>query len=412
MIIGAGPAGSGAAHACAKAGLNTVFVDRKKEVGLPIACSGAIGSYLIPFLPFHVPSEFLECQIAGLEFISEEISYTRIGGPWQSYAIDRASFDKWLAKRAQKAGAVLLLHTELENLDFINRGSAKRAIFKEGGGHENIEFKVLIGADGANSRVLDLLGEREPEARLGKALVYEYEGVELESPKMDQIFFGDFAPGGYAHLFPLSGSRANVGLGSIIGGVDLKKCFEDFISIPSISAQLKGARILKEKSGFVAFDRMSKRPQYRNVLLAGEAGSQNIKPLVEGFLPSIICGDIAGKTAARHILKGEPLENYQNNLNKKLGLIFKESNKLAGVLEEISDIKDKSSYLLLFGLTSQLLSIKEAKTLKDREYLEIKKIIVKRANSKSRLVFSKVSERAAIYYLNLLRRINSKIYKL
>jgi geranylgeranyl reductase family protein len=396
LIIGAGPAGSGAAHACAKAGLNTVFVDRKKEVGLPIACSGAIGSYLIPFLPFQVPNKLLESRIAGLEFISEEISYTRTGGPWQSYAIDRASFDKWLAKRAQKAGAELLLHTELENLDFINRGLAERAIFKEGGGQENIEFEVLIGADGANSRVLDLLGEREPGARLGKALVYEYEGVELESPEMDQIFFGDFAPGGYAHLFPLSGGRANVGLGTIIDETNLKNCFEDFISIPSISAQLKGARILKEKSGYVAFDRMSKKPQYGNVLLAGEAGSQNIKPLVEGFLPSIICADIAGKTAARHILQGEPLENYQNNLNKKLGLIFKESNKLAGVLEEISDIKDKSSYLLLFGLTSQ----------------EIKKIIIKRVNSKSRLVFSKVSEKAAIYYLNLLRRINSKIYKL
>jgi digeranylgeranylglycerophospholipid reductase len=299
LVVGSGPAGSSAAYACAKAGLETVFIDRKKEVGIPITCSGAVGSYLFAFLPFKVPKRFLEHRIEGLEFIVEDLSFVRKGAPWTSYAIDRSAFDLWLAERAQKAGAELLLDTEFTNLKFDSHKQANKAVIRQDGKIKELEFRVLIGADGVESKVLERLGKRRKEARLGRAVVYEYKGVNLDFPDLDQLYFGDFAPGGYAHIFPLSEDRANVGVGSIDEKSDIKKCFTKFLSHPRIQPQLKGAVKVREKSGRVSFEHLSSRRQYNNVLLAGEAASQNIKPLVEGFLPSIICGDIAGKTAAR-----------------------------------------------------------------------------------------------------------------
>ena len=36
LVVGAGPAGSAAARACASAGLRTLVVDKREEVGYPV----------------------------------------------------------------------------------------------------------------------------------------------------------------------------------------------------------------------------------------------------------------------------------------------------------------------------------------------------------------------------------------
>jgi digeranylgeranylglycerophospholipid reductase len=412
LVVGAGPAGSSAAYACAKAGLETVFIDRKKEVGIPITCSGAVGSYLFGFLPFKVPKRLLEHRIEGLEFIVEDISFVRRGGPWTSYAIDRSAFDLWLSKRAQNAGAELLLETEFTDLKFDSQRRVKKAVLTREGKIKEVEFSVLIGADGAESKVLERLGKRRKGAKLGRAVVYEYKGVNLDSSDMDQLYFGDFAPGGYAHIFPLSEDRANVGVGTIDEKIDINKCFTKLLSHPRVHSQLKGAEQVREKSGRVSFEWLSDRRHYDNVLFAGEAASQNIKPLVEGFLPSIICGDIAGKTAFRHIRDGAPLESYQENLDRVLGPIFNESDKLIELLGDISELKGEKSYLLLAGLTGNIFTPKDVLSLKDSKPDMIKERLGSLKKSKTKQTIRYLTERGVITYLHARRWINSKIYKL
>jgi digeranylgeranylglycerophospholipid reductase len=412
LVVGSGPAGSSAAYACAKAGLETVFIDRKKEVGIPITCSGAVGFYLFAFLPFKVPKRLLEHRIEGLEFIIEDLRFVRKGGPWTSYAIDRSAFDMWLSQRAQNVGAELLLETEFVDLKFDSQKKVKKVVIRQNGKIKDLECSVLIGADGAESTVLERLGKRRKGAKLGRAAVYEYKNVNLESPDLDQIYFGDFAPGGYAHIFPLGDGRANVGVGSIDEKTDIKKCFSEFLSHPRVQLQLKGAEQLREKSGQVSFEHQSNRRQYGNVLFAGEAGSQNIKPLIEGFLPSIICGDIAGKTAARYLKGGVPLESYQKNLDRVLGPIFNESDKLIELLEDVSDLKGEKSHLLLAGLTANLFTLKDVLSLRDSVPEEIIGGLISLEKSKTNQMVLNLSERVAITFLHARRRLNSKIYKL
>jgi digeranylgeranylglycerophospholipid reductase len=412
LVVGAGPAGSSAAYACAKAGLRTILIERKKELGVPVSCSGAIGGYLLPFLPFKLPKRFLEYKIEGLEFFVEDISFTRKGGPWTSYAIDRSSCDKWLGERARDSGAELFLNTELIGLRFDDENSVKSGLIKRNGDTGSIEFTILIGADGAESTVLEELGQRKRGARIGRAMVYEFKDVDLVSPSLDHVYFGDFAPGGYAHLFPVSKDRANVGVGTIVKNADVNGCFEKFLSLPAIRSQLKGAKRVREKSGIVSFDRLSNNRHYGNVLLAGEAGSQNIKPLVEGYLPSIICGDIAGKTAANNLINEEPVENYQPNLDRKMGAIFRESDKLISILEDLSDLKSGTGYLLLAGLSSNILSINDISELMEEDAGEIKRKLDSFNRSWWRRIFLNFSERTLISLLQAQMRANSKLYKL
>ncbi len=412
LVVGAGPAGCSAAAASAAAGLKTILVERKPEIGVPITCSGAIGSYLLPYLPFKTPSHLLKHRIEGLEFIVGDIRYVRRGGPWSSYAIDRFAFDKWLAQRAVDSGADLILSAEFIGATMDRSGGGGRAQIKKEDEIFEVEFKVMIGADGAESRVLKSLGERVAGARMGQAVVYEYEGATLESPELDQLYFGDFAPGGYAHIFPLSDNRANIGVGTIDSDADLRQCFQDFIALPCVAAQIKDARQTLEKSGTVSFEPLSRKRQYGAVLLAGEAASQNIKPLVEGFLPAIICGDVAGKTAARCLQKGEPLSSYQRNLDRRLGLILRESDRLISLLEDISDLSGRRSYLLLSGLCANLISPGAVSKLIHGDEERIISRLESWNKSKLKQILLNTSERLAIIYLHARRRINSKIYKL
>ncbi|GBE18900.1 hypothetical protein BMS3Abin16_01510 [archaeon BMS3Abin16] len=412
LVVGAGPAGCSAAAACGAAGLKTIVVERKPEIGVPITCSGAIGSYLLPYLPFKTPKNLLKHSIEGLEFIVDEVSYVRRGGPWSSYAIDRSAFDKWLSQRAVDSGADLIMSAEFIDATLDKSWSGGRAQIRKKDEIIEVDFKVMIGADGARSRVLETLGERVSDARMGQAVVYEYEGVTLESPELDQLYFGDFAPGGYAHIFPLSDNRANIGVGTIASDADLRQCFQDFVALPRVKAQLKDGRPVLEKSGTVSFEPLSLRRQYGSVLLAGEAASQNIKPLVEGFLPAIICGDVAGKTAARHLLNGESLSRYQRNLDRRLGLILRESDRLISLLEDISDLSGRKSYLLLSGLCGNLISPREVSKLALGDEEDITSRLESWNKSRLKQFLSNASERLAIIYLHAQAAVNNKIYKL
>ncbi len=411
LVVGAGPAGSSAAYACASAGLDVVMVEKKKEVGVPVRSSGAIGSYLIPLLPFKIPRELLKWKIEALEFCVEDVSFRRGGGPWTSFAIDRASFDQWLAMRAEDAGVKILLETELLDIVFEKR-LGKKALIKQKSKRLEVEFKVLIGADGTNSGVLDLLGERRSDARIGWGVVYEFENVKLDSPRTDKLYFGDFAPGGYAHIFPVSETGANIGVGSIAEGVDLDACFKRFLKMNDLARQVKNAKVVMEKSGAVPFDNTSSRWDYGNVILTGDAAAQNLKPLIEGFLPAIICGDIAGKTAVKHLLESRPLSDYMDNVAKKMGPIFKESDSLIKILEELGEQNNSTNHLLLSGLCANLIDKNSVLKMKDYKASDIKKELVTRDASVFRSVYTRLYERAGVRYLQGHAYLNSKFYKL
>ena len=394
LVVGAGPAGSSAARAAAEAGAKTIFIDKKKEIGVPVQCAEGVGEYLIPFLPFTIPEQLLKWKIDGLSFWTEDVTIKRKGGSWSGYAIDRDSFDKWLANNAIGADAKLHLETELIDLKFSKNHSVTKAIVKTDDAMEEIVPKVVIAADGVNSTVLDLLSlKKEKKGSTGEIKSYEMHNLRLDNPHYDQLFMGDFAPGAYGYIFPKSKNTANVGAGFLFPKKSLDRCYEEFLEIPKVKSQIKNAICIKEKTGRVPFCYLTDKWVYGNVLLAGDVANQNIKPLVEGFLPAIVCGDLAGKRVAKYLTGKGVLDSYQKDIENKLGFLFKDSDIILNIVYDLLQSEEKKEILLTLGVNTNIFSYRKIEKLKKENYETLKRKLDNWNNSKIRQALTYLSER-------------------
>ena len=233
--------------------------------------------------------------------------------------------------------------------------------------------KVVIAADGVHSKVLNKLGFSNLKGRCGEVMSFELNNLNLYKPTYEQLYIGDFAPGAYAYIFPLSESRANVGVASLLPTKKLERCYAEFLEIPMVKKQLRNGEKVVEKSGLAPIQYLTDKWVYGNVLLAGDAANQNFKPFVEGVLPGIICGDIAGKTAYNFITGGNLLGDYQKRIKDKVGDFFLESDRLLDVLYELGKSLDKKEHLLRLGLFANVFSLKEIIKLSFEDYIALKR---------------------------------------
>jgi len=404
LVVGAGPAGSSAARAAAEAGAKTIFIDKKKEIGVPVQCAECIGKYLFPYLPFKIPKEQLIWKLDGVSFWADDITIERTGGIWSSYSINRKKFDKWLANNAVNAGAELLMNTELIDLDVRDEYNVTKATIKTPEGERQIEPKVVIAADGVDSTVLKLLGFIiDKEIKCGEVLGFEMKNLRLIKPNYGHIFLGNFAPGAYAYIFPKSESTANIGVASLFQNKKLENCFEEFLEKTEVRKQVKNAIIVEEKSGWSPFRYITDKWVYGNVLLVGDTANQNFKPFVEGYLPAIICGDIAGKTASGFIITEKSLNNYPKHVKNKLSGFFAESDLLIDLAYDLTKLNEKDN-LLRLAFSANIFPLKQMQKLKTEDYAILKRRVDDWNRSKIKQFSMTISEKITLIYHILLSK--------
>lgn len=404
LVVGAGPAGSSAARAAAGAGAKTILIDKKEEIGVPVQCAEAIGKYLFPLLPFKIPKEQLVWKIAGMTFWTEDVQVERKGGLWAGYAINRKIFDKWLASLAVDAGAKLFTSAELVDVEFREKHCVERAFVRTPHGMMTIKPKVVIAADGVESMVLKLLGFKiDKKGSIGEVIGFEMQNLNLESPYYEHIFIGDFAPGGYAYIFPKSKHVANVGVATLLPDKSLEEYYEEFIETPEVKRQIKGGVVVEEKSGKAPIENITEKWTYGNVVLAGDAANQNIKPFVEGILPSIICGDIAGRISFSYLHDGTPLDSYHDKVMKIIGNFFKASDIMMRIYRNLDAINGENRDVIKLGIMANILSLK----LVGRDY-DCLKEVKSWKRSKIRLFLTSAAE-TAILLQTLCRAYGKKI---
>ena len=216
--------------------------------------------------------------------------------------------------------------------------------------------------------------------------------LRLDNPHYDQLFMGNFAPGAYGYIFPKSKNTANVGAGFLFPKKSLDRCYEEFLEIPKVKRQIKNAICIKEKTGRVPFCYLTDKWVYGNVLLAGDVANQNIKPLVEGFLPAIICGDLAGKRVAKYLTGKGILDDYSLDIENKLGFLFKDSDILLNIVYDLFQSEEKKEMLLALGINTNIFSYNRIEKLKKENYEELKRKLDNWNNSKIRQALTYLSE--------------------
>lgn len=291
LIIGLGPAGASAATRAAQAGARVLAIDRKQTVGLPVQCA--------EFLPRPMGAY---AQAAGVHMQNIAGMRTRLPSgvtaqnDFAGLMIDRAAFDQALAHQAQVQGAQLLTGSALQALD----STRCRAYANLVSDQIEIEYKILIAADGPKSRVATCVGLKQLES-----VVTRQYRVELVAAYQDtDIWLSPAYSGGYAWLFP-KGAHANLGLGvSAAFAHTLKPSLDDLHQALYADGRV-GSAVYGRTGGHIPVSGLREKIVLNNILFVGDAAGLAHPITGAGISAALVSGEYAGQAAADY-LAGKP----------------------------------------------------------------------------------------------------------
>jgi electron transfer flavoprotein-quinone oxidoreductase len=215
IVVGGGLAGSSAAYALAKAGVDVAVIERGPSCGSKNMTGGRLYGHslkkLIPDFEERAPLERRVTKekvslMSATGATTVEFDSGTLGGDTASYTVIRGKLDQWLAAEAEKAGATYVCGIRVD--DLIVRNGRVRGIIA---GEDKLEADVVILADGVNSLLAQKIGLAKPTDP-NKVAVGLKEVIKLSDQQMKERF-GAVDDNGTAWLF-----AGDPTLGSIGGG--------------------------------------------------------------------------------------------------------------------------------------------------------------------------------------------------
>jgi geranylgeranyl reductase family protein len=312
VVIGGGPAGSRVAYRLAEMGHEVVVLEKQNQPGEQVCCTGLISQNCIT--DFDIEEKVILKRANSARLFSPSGMPIRL---WrketQACIIDRAAFDRAMAKRAQEKGARYLTATLVKRLEV--REDRVRIEAVRQGERLNLEARAAIIASGFGSKLAEKLGL----GRVGDFVVGVQVEVETKGIEEVEAYFGEkIAPGFFAWLVPTSPSRARLGL--------LSRRRPQFYLKRLISSLEAQGKIVRNKvkpcQGGIPLKPLAKTYGQR-LLVVGDAAGQ-VKPISGGGIYyGLLCADIAADTL-HQALKGDNLSSralagYQRQWRKKLG---------------------------------------------------------------------------------------------
>ncbi len=306
-VVGAGPAGSRAAFAAAQAGVSVVVLERHHRVGEHILCAEGLSRSMVHGY-LEIEPRWIAARLNGAILRSPGRRQLRLNYPGVGYVLERKVFDHDLAAIAEQAGARIITGAEVV-------GVAERTLtYRHAHQTKQLRFNVLVGADGAESRIGRLIGidTRLKLKEMHVCAQYRLENLRLIPDCVEFWLDENIAPGGYAWVFPKSAHTANVGLGlcPLKTKVSPQVYLDRWINSEFPKATKSGLLV-----GVVPA-RMMKRYSTGSCLLAGDA-ARFCDPLSGGGIAAAIkSGYLAGTNAAR-LVRGQRA-TYESDVRREL----------------------------------------------------------------------------------------------
>jgi geranylgeranyl reductase family protein len=209
LVVGAGPAGSAAAHTAAQRGLDVLVVDkatfpRDKTCGDGLT-TGALR--LLEALGFPLDAIPSYTSVRETVIVSPSGRQVRLPFPPDGEfagVVPRAELDTALAEHAARAGATVRDGNGIAGLSVHDDGAT--AELADGA---VVQARWIVAADGHYSGVRHLL-EPDRSPQLGDWSTFRQYFRGVEDRRLWVLFEPDLLPG-YAWVFPLPDGRANVG---------------------------------------------------------------------------------------------------------------------------------------------------------------------------------------------------------
>ncbi len=328
VVVGSGPAGAVTAKILAENGWKVKLFEWRK---LPRVkpCSGLIWPNAHKALKKTVGKEIPESLIAepriydGVKLVSEEKEFTvrvKLINIW------RNSFDHWLAKEAERAGAEILDCSKLVEME--DKGNFVECKIRRSGGIERVIAKYLIGADGDSSVVrLQLNPGIELRKRI---LVQKYYKGSSDLPENFLHFFLQKDLGSRAGTFHVKDGLCIVSI-SENSGARTKRSFESFKEFLEKKYNFSGDLVTGEAC--IRNDLKSEKLRIckGRIALVGDAAMIK-NAFHEGISTAILSGYIAAKSVIEAEERGIDLEEVYSREIEDLVSRARESKRVGDFL--------------------------------------------------------------------------------
>jgi digeranylgeranylglycerophospholipid reductase len=343
IVVGAGPSGSIAAREAAKAGLDTLLIEKRQEIGEPVRCAeGVPRDGLLEFT--DIDNKWVCSKVSKARLFAPDGDIIHLsqlhGSDTAGYVLDRKIFDRMLARSAANAGADVVTKTQATSLlkdgpDICGiKGKCRGSDFEA-------RAKIVIGADGVESLVGRWAGITGPLALkdVGSCAQFHLMNVDIESDCCDIYFGNSIAPGGYAWVFPKGVREANVGLG-VIGSNIRDKHPVDYLSA-FIERMFPESVPIGCIVGATPVCGMPKRLSCAGVMLAGDSARLADPLLGAGIVNAMRSGKIAASVAADAIAKGDvsdkALKRYDREIWSAIGRGLARNLRVKEIYDHMND---------------------------------------------------------------------------
>jgi geranylgeranyl reductase family protein len=325
VVIGAGPGGSATAHYLAKIGLDVVLLD-KTEFPREKTCGDGLtprALYVLKDMGILERVRAFAYQINGLALYGtrgdEMLAAIPQNERYPNHLLiaPRYQLDEIILQRAVESGAQFRGKTRVRG---VEQFSDRAEVYASHGGEEvRLAGRMVVLAVGSNLSLLNKMGFVNESPELILAVRGYYDGMQGLRDHV-QVHFDHVPLPGYAWVFPLSDTRANVGIGFWQSWIPWKK--------PPPSAKY-------------AFEHFLANNTYMQAMMANASLDGNVKgfPLRVDFASSKTCD-------GRILLVGESAGLVSPFTGEGIDFALESGQLAAGFIQDIFEVGDFSASAL------------------------------------------------------------------
>ncbi len=281
VIIGAGLAGLQCARLLAKENVKILVVDRKKDLSIGVHTTGIFVRKT--FEDFEFPPETLGKPISNVTLYSPKLESFQMTSDKEEFRVGKMGIlYKSFLQDCVDIGVEFLNGTRYVSA-YSAQGLETIVHLEKGGKKTRVKAKVLIGADGAKSRVAkDLKLDENEEWIVGYEEVYKR--MPLDGEPMLHCFLDAKLSPGYLAWITNDGEDCHIGVGGYPSRFDPRKALKMFKNkTQSGFVDLKNAELVETRGGRIPVGGVLRKIANEQGVLIGDAAGA-VSPLTAGGL--------------------------------------------------------------------------------------------------------------------------------
>ncbi|MBI4497525.1 MAG: NAD(P)/FAD-dependent oxidoreductase [Chloroflexi bacterium] len=299
-IIGAGPAGLTVAERTARAGLETLVLERNEAIGVPVRTSG--GSWIADLQALDIPPDFYH-PVSTIRLIGPSVEASYRYHPPVGCVLDVRRFYQYLAQRAVDAGAALRLKSRVER-PLMQDG----AVVGVQAGPLTVESTIVVDASGFWAEIAKKAGVHPGYPRYGLGAEYDLYAPNYDQEQVLFLLGNRVAPTGYAWAFPYGSGRVRVGVGVVrpLTDADPRRSLDHMIQEhPALRDACAGASPIEVHAGLIPMVSPPERLAADGLVLVGDAAAQASPLAGEGIRFAIQAGRLAAPVIIEAVRSGD-----------------------------------------------------------------------------------------------------------